>query len=118
MPPVQLQPSTAATECSPPSFADLAPVLDELARLAARELHHPIKIDVTGWDDGDYTALALHNYGRFAGTDVTGREVIKYVRDREAFVARYIERNVRTGDSTVLVERELARFADPLRTDQ
>lgn len=114
MPRVQLQPSTASPECTPPSFAALAPLLDELTRLAVRELHHPIKIDVTGWDDGDYTALAIHNYGHFAGTDVTGREVIKYVRDREAFVARYIERNTRTGDSTVLVEREIARFDDPL----
>lgn len=112
MPRVQSQPSTA--ECSPPSFAALAPLLDELARVAVRELHHPIKLDVTGWDDGDYRARASHNYGRYAGTDVSGREVLTFDRDREAFVARYVERDERTGASAVRVERVVGRADDPV----
>lgn len=112
MPRVQSQPSTA--ECTLPSFADLAPLLDELARVAVRELHHPVKIDVTGWDDGDYTVRAFHHYGYYPGTDIKGKEVLDYDRDREVFIARYVERDTGTGEMTVLVERNVGRFPDPI----
>jgi hypothetical protein len=97
------------------SFRDLAPLLDELTRLAEETLHHPFKIKTTVWDDGDYRSIAEHIYGRYAGTDVSGREVLTYDRDREAFIVRYVETDGRTGETTVCAEETIGDYPDPLQ---
>lgn len=90
------------------SGEEIAPVIDRLAELAGRELHSPAKIRVDVWDDGDIEAVAVHNFGEDVATGVSGREVIKYMPEKGAFVARYIEEGgPRAG---VVLERELEAF--------
>lgn len=96
-----------------PSFGDLAPVLDRLADVANRELHDPVMIEVKGWDDGDWTAIAQHQFGSYQGTEWSGREVIRYDADSEQFHARYIEEHGETGASEILVERALESYPAP-----
>lgn len=106
----------ASTDAGPPSFHALAPLLDRLVTLAERELHAPFMVNVEGWDDGDFDAMVRHNYGRRPGTPWTGHEELEYDRDREAFVARYVEGNSETGDGEILVERVIERYPCPIES--
>ncbi|HKJ59869.1 MAG TPA: hypothetical protein VKA37_11610 [Halobacteriales archaeon] len=88
-----------------PSFETIASQVDRLGELAERELPAPASIEVRGWDDGDFSAVAYHRRG------TSPREVIKYVEEKESFVYRYVEQDGEVVD--VLEERVLEPFPVP-----
>jgi hypothetical protein len=98
-------------ETGVPSFEALAPLLDRIARLGERELPEPVTVEVRGWDDGDFRAVAYHAHGTDPDSGVGARQVVTYVEETESFVYRFVEEA--DGSSTVLNERVLETFPAP-----